>query len=561
MKKVLSLILALVLMLSTFTTMASAMNIVIGKSGDVNFDQKIDIVDVALVRAHIVGELTLLGDSVLLADINLDGNIDIVDVAIIRKAIVDSIDLGDYTLDIEWTFEDELPNNPYIMLMINKSEKAAIVMTANMPDNVYALAYSFTFDNAVVDSYLAGDLPQGWEQMYPKNIENNIHVTCDCDFTEPLGNRIISYISFKEIGDIKISWEHMFTVWNDENYNTTELSTVVVIINEDGSVGVDVAEPDDTDTDTDTDPATDTDLDVKDMYLQATIDMDSKTATISTVNCPQGVYGIEYNAAYTGANADSITKSLLPSGWAETFPSSISSGYRTVCDCDLKNYLDNRDIHIIHFNNMNGIDFSLTDAAVRDKNGKEYKIPTKVQTVNRNCQTIIKGIVNENDTGYMGFDIDLLKLCPELSDPESWKQGVEIDFAYEIEGLVEVVENYGLGCGANAELFVKYGEDNKFNEKTVWSQDENWVKYRTPDYNTAKLTADTEGNTIKEAKLRLYNFQQDTDYDLDMYILGKAIAAKILELRVAGNSKTVEAYSDTDSQTDTESDSDTDNDS
>lgn len=58
------------------------------KYGDVNNDGNIDVIDVSLMRAHIVNTKALTGDDLLYSDVNRDGNLDIIDVAMVRKIIV-----------------------------------------------------------------------------------------------------------------------------------------------------------------------------------------------------------------------------------------------------------------------------------------------------------------------------------------------------------------------------------------------------------------------------------------------------------------------------------------
>ena len=60
-------------------------------NGDVNLDGVVDVVDVALIRAHIVKsrDLSLIDDKATTrADVNSDKNVDIIDVVIIRNIIV-----------------------------------------------------------------------------------------------------------------------------------------------------------------------------------------------------------------------------------------------------------------------------------------------------------------------------------------------------------------------------------------------------------------------------------------------------------------------------------------
>ena len=65
--------------------------------GDVNEDFQVDILDISLVRAHIVknNELSQIQQSI--GDINKDTTIDIIDVAMMRNAVVNNIKLDDWT--------------------------------------------------------------------------------------------------------------------------------------------------------------------------------------------------------------------------------------------------------------------------------------------------------------------------------------------------------------------------------------------------------------------------------------------------------------------------------
>ena len=52
--------------------------------GDINGDGKIDIIDREIVRAHILGLITLSDDEFIAADIDDDGVIDIIDFTQLR---------------------------------------------------------------------------------------------------------------------------------------------------------------------------------------------------------------------------------------------------------------------------------------------------------------------------------------------------------------------------------------------------------------------------------------------------------------------------------------------
>lgn len=58
------------------------------KYGDVNNDGNVDVIDVSLMRAHIVNTKQLDADDLVYSDLNGDGDVDIIDVAMVRKIIV-----------------------------------------------------------------------------------------------------------------------------------------------------------------------------------------------------------------------------------------------------------------------------------------------------------------------------------------------------------------------------------------------------------------------------------------------------------------------------------------
>ncbi|MBO4835486.1 MAG: hypothetical protein J5483_05170 [Lachnospiraceae bacterium] len=61
--------------------------------GDVNGDDVIDVIDLAIVKKHILGKKTLQGDSFTLGDVNDDGTIDVIDLALVKKHILGKVDL------------------------------------------------------------------------------------------------------------------------------------------------------------------------------------------------------------------------------------------------------------------------------------------------------------------------------------------------------------------------------------------------------------------------------------------------------------------------------------
>lgn len=119
-KKALSLILSVALTMSILCTFANAQSEEITETiettgdevvttsdetvevlGDINNDGALDIIDVALIRGYIVGNITLNEDELLRADFNKDGNGDIIDVALMRNEIVNQVKNPDSETDKE----------------------------------------------------------------------------------------------------------------------------------------------------------------------------------------------------------------------------------------------------------------------------------------------------------------------------------------------------------------------------------------------------------------------------------------------------------------------------
>ncbi len=61
--------------------------------GDVNGDDAIDVIDLAIVKKHILGKKVLQGDAFTLGDVNNDGAVDVIDLAQVKKHILGKTDL------------------------------------------------------------------------------------------------------------------------------------------------------------------------------------------------------------------------------------------------------------------------------------------------------------------------------------------------------------------------------------------------------------------------------------------------------------------------------------
>ena len=93
MKRILAFILTLIIVISSVSVLATAQAV----SGDVNGDNSLDIVDVAIVRGYIVGTFELGENEKIVADMNTDNEVDIIDIAMMRSIIVN----GDIITDTE----------------------------------------------------------------------------------------------------------------------------------------------------------------------------------------------------------------------------------------------------------------------------------------------------------------------------------------------------------------------------------------------------------------------------------------------------------------------------
>ncbi|WZU00395.1 dockerin type I repeat-containing protein [Erysipelothrix sp. D19-032] len=64
------------------------------KRGDANLDGKISLIDLAMVKSHLLGNSTLTGDNFVGGDANRDGKITLIDLALIKSHL-----LGNSSLD------------------------------------------------------------------------------------------------------------------------------------------------------------------------------------------------------------------------------------------------------------------------------------------------------------------------------------------------------------------------------------------------------------------------------------------------------------------------------
>lgn len=174
---------------------------------------------------------------------------------------------------------------------------------------------------------------------------------------------------------------------------------------------------------------------------------------------------------------------------------------------------------------------------------------TSVMTAS--ADNTLTGVIAE-ENGYEVATFDLLEVYPELSDASLWVAGISMDVAYEIDGLVEVVEGFGIGCGGNVGIYAQVGADSTWIDKNSWAKDVNWNEGAPTTCSgpaAGKISATDE---IVGAGIKLYNFQQQNDGDLDSVVDGKTITVTI-----TNESWKTDAPVDTDTTTDAPVDTDT----
>ena len=91
MKRIVSLLVCLMLCVSVFSTVCSAERVKAGFAGDINTDETADIIDVVLIRSHIIGNFTFNENQNRCGDINVDNGIDVIDVVMLRNIIINKI--------------------------------------------------------------------------------------------------------------------------------------------------------------------------------------------------------------------------------------------------------------------------------------------------------------------------------------------------------------------------------------------------------------------------------------------------------------------------------------
>ena len=140
----------------------------------------------------------------------------------------------------------------------------------------------------------------------------------------------------------------------------------------DAPVDTDVATDAPVDTDVATDAPVDTDVTTdapvvevpEGAYIKATVDAAAGKVTLSTVNFPEEIYGLQYTLDFTGATYAGMEKGKLPAGWSETYPkdADIATGFTAALDCDFSTVLADQDILVINFTDAADIEVAISGA-------------------------------------------------------------------------------------------------------------------------------------------------------------------------------------------------------
>ena len=216
------------------------------------------------------------------------------------------------------------------------------------------------------------------------------------------------------------------------------------------------------------------------------------------------------NALY---NSDkTITLSELPSNLYTTYP--IGKTTYTLTKSDSEKY-----------KSPYGADPTPDTDTDQGDSDTDVEIPSNTITNN-----VIKKVI-KHDGSYESATIDLLEICPALAEPTFWQKGVEVSFNFEVEGLESAPR--GNGCGANSSVFVEYGASGSRNAR-VWSYDVNWAKDRNLAANKITSSIADASSPIRSAILKIENFQQVVDGDLDSLIDGKKVTVTIESLKIGG---------------------------
>ena len=144
------------------------------------------------------------------------------------------------------------------------------------------------------------------------------------------------------------------------------------VVDTDAPVDTDVATDVPVDTDVATDAPVDTDVTTdapvvevpEGAYIKATVDAAAGKVTLSTVNFPEEIYGLQYTLDFTGATYAGMEKGKLPSGWSETYPkdADIATGFTAALDCDFSTVLADQDILVINFTDAADIEVAISGA-------------------------------------------------------------------------------------------------------------------------------------------------------------------------------------------------------
>ena len=196
MKKLVSLLICLILCVSVLSTVCFAERVKVGYAGDLNLDEKANIVDIVLIRANIKNGSGFDENQQRCADINTDNKIDNTDIVYLRNIIVNSKTIGEAYITknlpeidtskplVALTFDDG-PNVTTTKEVLEVLEKHGVVASFfvignNIDDNSAKV---------MLDAYLKGNeinshstAHEYMDQMTVEEIKEDIENTSDLIF-------------------------------------------------------------------------------------------------------------------------------------------------------------------------------------------------------------------------------------------------------------------------------------------------------------------------------------------------------------------------------------------
>ena len=285
-----------------------------------------------------------------------------------------AVEEDDASISKEQTTDEttDVPNledleGSYIKATLNSETGTVVISTFKLSDDILAFQYTLEFTGAKYAGMEICKLPGLWEQTYADDdiIESQSKFTgvVDGDFVTNLGDVDIAVVNFTDIDDLKIA------ISNAKGCNSSFQGVPFgSILDIDGEIFIEEPKYDEPTIDEpiiDDSIFNDSDLEAPEgPYIKATVDAEAGTVTLSTVNFPEEIYGLQYTLDFTGATYAGMEKGKLPAGWSETYPkdADIATGFTAALDCDFSTVLADQDILVINFTDAADIEVAISGA-------------------------------------------------------------------------------------------------------------------------------------------------------------------------------------------------------